>query len=112
MAIDASREAILPFFQVPDELPRRRKGRKIHLTTIYRWASTGCRGVVLESTLCGATRCTSREALNRFFERLTEVRRLGAGATSSTKPEPVRRSSAQCLRDSERAGRILEESGA
>ena len=31
------------------ELPRRRRGRKTHVSTLFRWTTIGCRGVVLES---------------------------------------------------------------
>lgn len=54
-------------------LPRRRGGRKVHTATLYRWTVNGLRGVVLESLQVGGTRCTSREALERFFERLNRV---------------------------------------
>ena len=69
--IDTTAEEILTLTQAADELPRRRRGRKTHVSTIYRWTVAGCRGVVLESIQVGAIRCTSREALQRFFERLT-----------------------------------------
>lgn len=52
-------------------VPRRRAGRKCSVSTVYRWTSTGCRGIVLESIQIGATRCTSEEALARFFQKLT-----------------------------------------
>jgi len=49
----------------------RRNGKKVHVSTIYRWSTLGCRGVVLETLQAGSTRVTSREALSRFFARLT-----------------------------------------
>jgi hypothetical protein len=52
-------------------LPARRKGRKPHLSCIYRWTVSGCRGVILESIQVGGTRCTSKEALARFLEAIT-----------------------------------------
>ena len=42
-----------------------------HTKTVYAWTTRGCRGAVLETIQVGGTRCTSREALQRFFERLT-----------------------------------------
>jgi hypothetical protein len=69
--IDTSIEEILSLSQAAEELPRRRQGRKTHVSTLYRWTVSGCRGVVLESIQIGATRATSREALQRFFERLS-----------------------------------------
>lgn len=52
-------------------LPRRRRGRPTHPSTLFRWAGQGLRGVRLEIVQVGGTRCTSREALARFFSRLS-----------------------------------------
>ena len=41
--------------------------------TIYRWATKGMRGFRLETIRIGGTLCTSHEALQRFFDRLTEA---------------------------------------
>ncbi len=54
-------------------LPRRRKGKRPHVATLFRWATVGVRGVVLETLQCGGTRCTSVQALQRFFERLSGI---------------------------------------
>ena len=72
--IDTLVETLLPLAQAADELPRRRRGRKTNLSTLYRWSQAGCRGVRLETIQIGGTRCTSREALQRFFERLSQAR--------------------------------------
>ena len=72
--IDSTKEALIPLAQVPAVLPRLRRGRKVHRSSVYRWSTKGCRGVQLESLQCAATRCTSRAALQRFFERLSNVR--------------------------------------
>ena len=69
--IDTTMETLVSFNQAAAELPRRRRGRKTNVSTLYRWASAGCRGVVMESLQIGGTRCTSKEALQRFFETLT-----------------------------------------
>ncbi len=58
-------ETIITFADAVKELPRRRRGRKVHVSCIYRWSTSGCRGVVLETLQVGGTRCTSREALQR-----------------------------------------------
>jgi hypothetical protein len=73
MAIDAVRETLITFREATRSLPRRRGGHPTNLSTLYRWRQMGCRGVRLEFTMVGATRCTSREALQRFFDRLTEA---------------------------------------
>jgi hypothetical protein len=110
--IDSTNESLLTLAQAAEELPRRRRGRKTHLSTLYRWATSGCRGVLLETIQVGATRCTSREAMQRFFERLTHPSQAGAGVSDSAKPLSIGRSHARRLRESERAGRLLEQAGA
>src|SRR3954447_13983605 len=104
MSVTAS-ESLLTLAQAADELPRRRRGRKTHVSTIYRWTVSGCRGVILESIQIGGTRCTSREALQRFFDRLTS-----AGGTGDA--PPVQRSVTQRQRQSEAAEKKLKELGA
>lgn len=59
-------ENLIALREVPDCLPRRR-GQKVHMTTIYRWVQRGARGKVLESILLGGVRYTSLEALQRFM---------------------------------------------
>lgn len=54
-------------------LPHRRGGRPTHSATLFRWATEGLRGVKLEVVQVGATKCTSREALQRFFAKLAEA---------------------------------------
>ncbi|WP_390622211.1 DUF1580 domain-containing protein [Tautonia marina] len=55
---------------VPGILPKRRGGRKVHTSTVWRWAMKGYRGTRLETLRVGGTLCTSREALERFFGRI------------------------------------------
>jgi hypothetical protein len=104
-------ETIIPPAEAAKELPRRRRGRKTHVSTVYRWMTSGCRGIVLESIQVGGTRCTSREALQRFFERLSGSDPDGPGGGQAG-PIPLRRSVAQRQRQSAEAGRKLAELGA
>lgn len=71
--IDPNKETIETLKDAAKTIPRRRAGKKAHVSCLYRWTSTGCRGVILESIQIGATRCTSREALARFFAALTHA---------------------------------------
>jgi Protein of unknown function (DUF1580) len=103
--IDIASETILTLSEAAERLPRRRNGRSTHVSTLYRWTVSGCRGVVLEHTQIGATRATSLEALQRFFDRLT---RGDEGATTL----PLSRSLVQRQRRSEAAARELERIGA
>jgi hypothetical protein len=70
MPIDFDQEKILTFSEAAKLLPRRRAGRKTHVSTLYRWSSRGVRGIVLETIQVGGGSCTNREALQRFFDRL------------------------------------------
>lgn len=84
------REELLSLPAAAKLLPRRREGKKVHTATLYRWTVTGLRGVVLESLQVGGTRCTSREALQRFFERLNRVPTFHRSPT--TRSEQTRQS--------------------
>lgn len=63
-------EKLLPLSEVAKYVPRR-NGKKVHISTLYRWSTTGCRGVLLETIQVGATRVSSREAVIRFIQELT-----------------------------------------
>jgi hypothetical protein len=69
--INPNVESLVALSDVCNLLPPRRGGKKPHVSCIYRWTTAGCRGEILESIQVGGTRCTSREALARFFERLS-----------------------------------------
>ena len=99
--IDTATESLLSLAQAAHGLPRRRRGRKTHVSTLYRWTATGCRGVLLEYVQVGSTRCTSREALQRFFGRLT----------GTPLPPPSPRSTSASRRSAERADRELARLG-
>jgi len=70
--IDIATEELLTLKDVCRLLPRRRGGKKPAFSTVWRWALHGVRGVRLETLRCGGTLCSSREALQRFFNRLSE----------------------------------------
>ena len=69
--IDPLTEHIVSLTEASRLLPARRGGKRPHVSCLYRWTTSGCRGVILEAIQIGGTRCTSREALARFFARLT-----------------------------------------
>lgn len=71
MAIDIQSETVLSFADAARQLPKRRGGKRVNIATLYRWASQGFRGVFLEYLQVGGTRCTSLEALDRFFQGCT-----------------------------------------
>jgi hypothetical protein len=69
-------EHVVTFQQAVSMLPKTNAGRNLHPHTLWRWAKRGLKGpngrrVLLETVRIGGRNCTSIEALQRFFERLT-----------------------------------------
>jgi hypothetical protein len=58
------REAI-SLSEAVDFLPRRP-----NVSTLWRWATKGTRGVKLETWIVGGVRCTTPAALEKFLQRL------------------------------------------
>ena len=81
--IDTRIETPITFAAAAETLPRRRAGRPGNQSTIYRWATSGCRGVILETIQIGGSRCTSREAMQRFFDKLGEVKLIRKSPASA-----------------------------
>jgi Protein of unknown function (DUF1580) len=107
--IDSASETLLTLKQAADEVPRRRRGRKTHISTLFRWSTVGCRGVVLETIQVGGTRCTSREALQRFFERLSQPVQAGAVGGGQSQPGSIVGHRNVAQRQAKEAGRKLAE---
>ena len=90
--IDPSTETLISLNEAAKGLPRRRAGKKVSLSCMYRWSNfPGCRGIVLETIQVGGTRCTSREALGRFFRRLTADRSPDASRQETPRRHQHRR---------------------
>jgi hypothetical protein len=51
--IDTNTEWLILLREVPNRLPRRLSGKRVHWGTCYRWANRGLRGVHLESVTIG-----------------------------------------------------------
>jgi hypothetical protein len=107
--IHLSTETTLSLAQAARLLPPGRGERPVTLSCILRWVLRGARSpsgelIRLEAIRVGGRWVTSREALQRFSERLTpDLAASGPGPTPRT---PGRR-----RRASERAGRELERLG-
>lgn len=86
MSIDITSEQVVTLAEATQHVPRRRGGKYPHFATLWRWATRGCRGVVLETIMVGGTRCTSVEALQRFFDALT-----AAAGSAQPQPDPTPR---------------------
>lgn len=101
--INPNEEQLLSLADAARNLPRRRRGKRPHISTVYRWTTHGCKGVVLDSVQIGGTRCTSHEALARFFSALTA--QADVGRRDSAEPSPNRRQAIEKARESlRRAG--------
>ena len=56
----------------------------VNVSTVWRWAVKGCRGVVLESLSIGGRRYTSEEAFGRFIESSNSAK-WGSAPTDKTR---------------------------
>jgi hypothetical protein len=68
--IDPLEEQVILPRVAADCYPRDERGRKVHVSMIYRHMTVGVRGVVLESIRTPRL-ATSREAIARFFASLS-----------------------------------------
>jgi hypothetical protein len=64
----------------------RRGGKPINVSTLWRYATDGFQGVILETKKVGGTRATSMEAVERFINAVTALaeRKPAALAPSPT----------------------------
>ena len=69
MSINVATEKLRTLTEAARTLP----GGAVHLSTIHRWRLKGVRGVRLETILRGGVRCTSDEAIERFFAETTSA---------------------------------------
>lgn len=84
--IDVTTEEILSLNEARNRLPKRRQGKRPDVSTLYRWGYRGCKGVKLETIQIGGTKCTSVEALARFFAKLSEVAGIVAVGEATHSP--------------------------
>jgi hypothetical protein len=106
--LDVSSESTISLTQAARLLPPGRRGRPVSLSCLLRWVLTGATGpsgerVRLEGVRLGGRWVTSREALQRFAERLTP-------AMPDTLP-PTPRTPTARQRASDRAAEELDRIG-
>jgi hypothetical protein len=72
----ATNEAHIPLAQVPSlrGMPRRKNGKKLHRSTIFRWAGGGLGDpkIRLRTVQVGGQKCTTLAFLAEFFEALSK----------------------------------------
>ena len=66
--IDINEEQPIRLEDVANVIPSSRRGKSLSKAVIFRWASKGANGVVLETIRIGGGRFTSRPAIQRFIE--------------------------------------------
>lgn len=76
VAGDLVSEGLITLSEAARYCPRRRQGRKTHVTTIGHWVRHGSRGVYLEAIDTPSGLATSLPAIKRFFSKLTAARNL------------------------------------
>jgi hypothetical protein len=76
-----ARTILIPLYRIPAKLPKRRNGKRIHVSTVYRWTTRGLDGVVLDSVQVGSLRCCTPEMLDAFFAAVAAKRHLSPGVS-------------------------------
>jgi hypothetical protein len=71
--INTTLEKPIPIDEIPAEHIPGRGGKPVHQVTLSLWYRRGVRGVKLETLLIGGRRCTSIEALNRFYQAISQA---------------------------------------
>ena len=100
MAIDIQTETVITPAKATHFCPERRRGVRPNIATIFRWMVAGVKGIKLESLVVGGTRCTSIEALQRFFDALTVA--ADEEHSSAVTPPPVSKSRQKAIEAAER----------
>jgi hypothetical protein len=91
--IDIQHDQLVELSKVPANL-QKRTGKRLNLSTIYRWINRGIADIRLETILVGGQRFTTAEALNRFFTQSTLAKQ---GRLSTATSEGIKR--AKFVRD-------------
>jgi Protein of unknown function (DUF1580) len=69
--IDTIAERPIPLRRIPAAAIPGLGDKPVRPDTLHRWCLLGVRGIRLECVMVGGRRCTSIEALNRFFQAVT-----------------------------------------
>jgi hypothetical protein len=78
------------FSDVARFLPRNRRGKKVHVSTLHRWRASGYDGVRLRCVKTPGGWRTSLEAVEEFFRLLTERKEQCRQQTSGQGPQADR----------------------
>src|SRR5690242_14312428 len=86
MPINILSETVVSYRDVISNILPDRDGKRIHVGTLHRWRTRGLRGVRLHSVKLGGRWHTSVQALQRFFDSLTDQDSMTA-ADSGARPD-------------------------
>jgi hypothetical protein len=105
-AVDPLAPDLIPIREVPNLLPRRRRGRKLHHSTLWRWVTQGCgpSRARLAVVKIGSCVYTSKTALREFVARISESENPPSATPSS-------RTTTERQRDHEKATEELTNQG-
>jgi len=67
-------EKLLTMQEARKLFPGRKPGKSVDISVIYRWAEKGLNDILLETVMVGSLMHTSREAIIRFNQALTEMK--------------------------------------
>jgi len=72
--IDPRNEQLIRLDDVPSVkwLPGGKGKKRLHVSTVFRWAQRGVGGIVLETITVSGAKCTTEAALVRFFQRRSD----------------------------------------
>jgi len=110
MPINANIENLVTLSEAAKLLPKT-NGKRINVSTLWRWCRKGLRGVTLEYTRVGSKIATSPEALGRFFSALAEADAMQSSSDQPTRFEHRRRSGKERQRAVAEADAILVKAG-
>lgn len=110
MAIELDKEEALSLTAASRVVPPV-DGRHVSTCSVWRWCTKGLAGVRLESIWIGKRLCTTREALGRFFNAVSEAKRNAAVPPAVMPPVPPTRSEAARRHAIERARAQLARDG-
>ena len=87
-------------------------GRRLHVSSVWRWARKGIGGITLEYVRVGGRVCTSAEAISRFVNALAALDGVPAARTPVPQsPATRKRSASQRAKDIQRAEGELAKAG-
>ena len=110
-AINTKVENLITLQEASRLLPRV-NGKRINLSTLWRWCRKGLRGVNLEYLRVGSKIVTTHEAMQRFFTVLAQADKTGqTSSTANRKHRPRPTNSAARQQALAEANTILVRAG-